>query len=176
MDSVPTPDEHAALLADMRHIGAEMPKSGAKDRAGKPYIPRRFNRRVEELADDPQGLVNYVVGLIERPVTEGFSKLAAVGRLDLAVESLVADESTHLRRGRVRLGRIYARHFDHVRHIAQERLDNWQAQIADQHGERKNLREEETAAVILLMNVRRTINGDAPLTNEQERLVHENRA
>lgn len=162
----PTPEQHAALLSDMRFIGAEMPKLGAVKRGEKkPYYPTRYLPKVEACADDPDGLVGYAKKLVHSPVTDGCTAIAWFDRLDLAVETLVADET-----------KVYAPLFgDADRIAARERLE-WQTAQVDELGrEHERLQREGDDRVIARMDEQRRLGGKASLSPEQKEKVRESR-
>ena len=176
MTVTPTDEQHRALLNDCRTLAAALEESEVRDRGGKQYIPRRFKRRVEELADDPTGLFEYIRGMANR-TSEGLSAIVKYGRIDMSVEQaiILAED------------RPYSPLFsDEDRALAQAKVDTYQRQLADlqvEHeqeldtlaSEREKLLDEEDRAMILSMNQRRVANGRAVMSSEQEAIVLENR-
>jgi hypothetical protein len=79
------------LLARLRDLIVETPKSGALNAAKKPLYVTRFAQAVERRAEDGGALVEYVRAKIHEPPTEGYNQLIEAGRPDLTVEAVVAD-------------------------------------------------------------------------------------
>lgn len=80
-----------ALLARLREIIQETPKSGALNAGKRPLYVSRFSQAVEARARDGSALVDYVRAKIWEPVTSGYTALVDAGRSDLTVEAVVAD-------------------------------------------------------------------------------------
>jgi len=92
MAPTPSPEEHRALRDDCRAIAEALPTSGVLDRARRPYHAIRFERKLDDLANDAAGLLEYVRGMARR-TSEGLDALVEYNRLDLSVEMLIIDES-----------------------------------------------------------------------------------
>jgi tetratricopeptide (TPR) repeat protein len=88
----PSPEQHRALLHDCWAIAEALPTSGVLDRARRPYRAIRFERKLDDLANDPSGLLEYIRGMARR-TSEGLDALVQYDRLDLSVETLIIDES-----------------------------------------------------------------------------------
>jgi tetratricopeptide (TPR) repeat protein len=92
MTEVPTAEQHRALLSDCWGLARALPTSGVLDRARRPYRAIRFERKLDAVAHDPVGLLEYVRGMARR-TSEGLEALVEYNRLDLSVEMLIIDES-----------------------------------------------------------------------------------
>jgi tetratricopeptide (TPR) repeat protein len=92
MTQVPTPEQHRALLSDCWDLARALPSSGVLNRARKPYRAIRFERKLDAVAHDPVGLLEYVRGMARR-TSDGLESLVEYNRLDLSVETLIIDES-----------------------------------------------------------------------------------
>jgi hypothetical protein len=151
---VPTPEQHAALLHDVQEQLAALPRSGATNAGGRPYRASGAERAVKARADDPPGLLAYVTKLALQPASPVLAALADVDRVDLSIESLVADE-----------GKVYAPLFgDDARAAARAKL-----------GERAGGERDDDRRIIEVMNRMRASQGMAPLSERQERRVLERR-
>jgi hypothetical protein len=84
-------EAHDALLARLREIIKETPKSGALNAAEQPYYPTRFEAAVERRSGDGARLVDYMREKIHQAPTDGYDALIAAGRPDLTAEAVVAD-------------------------------------------------------------------------------------
>ena len=62
------------------------------DRARRPYRAIRFERKLDAVAHDPVGLLEYIAGMARR-TSDGLESLVEYDRLDLSVEMLIIDES-----------------------------------------------------------------------------------
>jgi tetratricopeptide (TPR) repeat protein len=92
MKPAPTTEQHHALLSDCWELARAYPTSSVLNRGGRPYRAIRFERKLDAVADDPEGLLEYVRGLAYR-TTQGLDALVEYNRLDLTVETLIVDES-----------------------------------------------------------------------------------
>jgi tetratricopeptide (TPR) repeat protein len=92
MTQMPSPEQHRALLSDCRGIARALPDSGVLDDGGHPYRARRFERKLDSVADNPVGLLEYIRGMAHR-TSDGYEALVKYNRLDLSVETLIIDES-----------------------------------------------------------------------------------
>jgi len=79
MTQVPSPEQHRALLSDCWGIARALPDSGVLDRALRPYRARRFERKLDSVAHDPVGLLEYVRGMARR-TSDGFESLVEYNR------------------------------------------------------------------------------------------------
>jgi hypothetical protein len=155
-----------ALLARLRDLIVETPKSGALNAAKKPLYVTRFAQAVERRADDGAALVEYVRAKIHEPPTEGYNQLIEAGRPDLTVEAVVADADA-----------AWASEFSEGdRAAASERLGSMLQ--AD-----KSKREAAEADAVLhdrkivaLVNRRRLADGKLELTAQQESEILARRA
>ncbi len=92
MTEMPTAEQHRALLSDCWALARALPGSGVLDRGRRPYRAIRFERKLNAVAKDPVGLSDYVRGMARR-TSDGLDLLVEYNRLDLAVETLILDES-----------------------------------------------------------------------------------
>jgi tetratricopeptide (TPR) repeat protein len=92
MTGVPSTEQHRALLNDCWALARALPGSGVLDRARRPYRAIRFERKLDSVANDPVGLLEYVRGMARR-TSDGLEALVEYNRLDLSVEMLIIDES-----------------------------------------------------------------------------------
>jgi tetratricopeptide (TPR) repeat protein len=130
----PTPEQHRALLNDCRAIARALPTSGVLDRGRRPYRPIRFEPKLDSVANDPPGLVEYVRGMAGR-TSEGLESLVEYNRLDLSVELLILDES-----------KPYASLFtDNDRVAARAKLQRQAGQIEDLARSREQQRRDADA-------------------------------
>ena len=147
-----------ALLARLREIIIETPKSGALDAGKKPYRPTRFAGAVERRSEDGPALVKYVRSKIHEPATAGYGALVEAGHAELTVEAVVADGAAP-----------WASEFTaDDRAAAAERL----GQMIKTQRERQTASEakavEEDRRIVTLMNDRRKAAGKPALTPKQE--------
>lgn len=84
-------DGQKALLARLRELVEETPRSGAVTAAGNPLHVSQFSVAIESRADDGEALVEYVRSKVHARPTAGYSALIKAGRPDLTPEALVAD-------------------------------------------------------------------------------------
>ena len=82
-----------ALVSDLQWQIDQMRHRGIKNDAGNAYNPSHYKRGLKK-AVDRGGLevVEYVRGYLYKPPSPGYKKLEEADSLDLACESLVADE------------------------------------------------------------------------------------
>lgn len=147
-----------ALLARLREIIEETPKSGALDAGKRPLRVTRFQQAVERRADDGDALVAYARAKIWESVTSGYSALVDAGRSDLTVEAVVADAN----------GPWASEFTDEDRTAAQGRLDD----MIEEHREAQEPAEAEAVArdrkIVAQVSARRIAKGKPALTQEQE--------
>jgi hypothetical protein len=84
-------DAQNALLARLREIVEETPRSGAQTAAGNPLHLTHVAKAVENRADDGPALVKYVRSKVTGPPVSSYEQLIAAGRADLTLEAVVAD-------------------------------------------------------------------------------------
>jgi hypothetical protein len=84
-------DAHNALLARLRDIVVETPRSGAVNAGNRPLHITRFAQAVEARAEDSAALVKYTRAKVHEAPTGSYTALIAAGRPDLTVEAVVAD-------------------------------------------------------------------------------------
>ena len=84
-------DAQNALLARLREIVEQAPKSGAQTAAGKPLSLTHIAKAVENRADDGPALVKYVRSKVQGPPMSSYEQLIAAGHADLTLEAVVAD-------------------------------------------------------------------------------------
>ena len=84
-------DPQNALLARLRDIVVETPKSGAVNAGKRPLHITRFAQAVEARAEDGGALVKYTRAKVHAAPTGSYTALVAAGRPDLTVEAIVAD-------------------------------------------------------------------------------------
>ena len=84
-------DAQKALLARLREIVEQAPRSGAQTAAGNPLYLTHVAKAVENRVDDGPALVEYVRSKALGPPTSSYERLIAAGRADLTIEAVVAD-------------------------------------------------------------------------------------
>ena len=84
-------DAQNALLARLRDIVDQAPRSGATTAAGTPLNLTHISKAVENRADDGPALVTYVRSKVQGAPTSSYEQLIAAGRADLTLEAVVAD-------------------------------------------------------------------------------------
>lgn len=120
MPSIPTSEQHRALLDDCWAIARALPTSGVLNRGRRPYRAIRFERKLDSVSNDPAGLLEYVRGMARR-TSDGLESLVEYNRLDLSVEMLILDES-----------KSYASLFtDDDRAAARAKLERQKGQVQD---------------------------------------------
>jgi hypothetical protein len=149
---------HRALLARLREIVIEVPKSGALNKGKRPLYVRRFEDAVERRAEDGPALVAYVRDKVYEPATDSYGALVEAGRSDLAVEALVADADAP-----------WASLFsDEDRDAARTRLgpqiERYEAKLAADEA----VAVEHDHKIVADVNASRIAKGKARLTPEQE--------
>jgi hypothetical protein len=82
-----------ALLARLRDIVVQTPKSGAVDAGGRPLHVTRFSQAVDRRAENGAALVEYAREKIYEPPTTSYTALIKARRPDLTVEALVSDSA-----------------------------------------------------------------------------------
>src|SRR5690348_312120 len=80
-----------ALLARLREIIAETPKSGALDAGKRPLYVTRFMQAIERRSEDGPALVAYVRSKVHERATGTYDALIEAGHPELTVEALVAE-------------------------------------------------------------------------------------
>ena len=87
-------DAIAALVSDLRWQIDQLGPRGVKDKSGNPYNPSYYKRGLKN-AIHQGGLAvpEYVRGYLYKPPSGGYKKLQELDALDLACESLVADDT-----------------------------------------------------------------------------------
>src|SRR3954447_6740241 len=83
-----------ALVSDLYWQIDQLKPRGIKNNVGQPYNPSYYKRGLQN-AIDRGGLAvaEYVRGYLYKPPSDGYKKLEDVDSLDLACETLVADET-----------------------------------------------------------------------------------
>jgi hypothetical protein len=89
----PLEPDVAVLLEDLRRLAIETPLSGAKNRAGRKYVPTRFSQAVENAAAKKRVVERVQEWLKGDVPADGFNPVMEVGRPDLTIEWLVLDET-----------------------------------------------------------------------------------
>lgn len=84
-------DAQKALLARLRDLVEETPRSGALNAAGQPLYINRFSQAIENRAEDGRALVEYVRSKVREPATDSYNALIRAGRPDLTAEALAAN-------------------------------------------------------------------------------------
>jgi hypothetical protein len=159
-------DAQKALLARLRELIDETPKSGASNAAGNPLYITRFAQAIERRSEDGAALVKYVRSKLHGPATDGYSALIEAGRPDLTVEAVVADPDA-----------AWATEFDDDdRAAARERLGTMLATDRDLKAAAEALAVAQDRRVVAAMNDRRAAGGRSKLTPEQEASILARRA
>jgi hypothetical protein len=155
-----------ALLARLRALIDETPKSGALNAAKRPLHVTRFAQAVERRAEDGAALVGYVRSKIHGPPTEGYNALIAAGRPDLTVEDVVADAHA-----------AWASEFTDVdREAARERLGSMVAADTAKREAAETKAVEHDRKIVAVVNRRRLAEGKPELTAHQESEILARRA
>ncbi|MGK2938427.1 MAG: hypothetical protein ACSLFR_11580 [Solirubrobacteraceae bacterium] len=151
-------DAQKALLARLRELVEETPKSGAVTAAGHPLHVSQFSTAIESRADDGAALVEYVRSKVQARPTASYSALIKAGRPDLTPEALAADAEAP-----------WASEFtEEDREAANSRL----GAMLEIH--RKEVEASEAAAledarkIVARVSANRVANGKEPLTPDQE--------
>lgn len=154
-------DAQKALLARLRELVEETPKSGALNAGGRPLYIHRFSGAIEARSEDGPALVEYVRSKVREPATDSYNALIKVGRPDLTAEAVAADADAP-----------WASEFtDDDRAAAQARLG------AMLEADRKEQEAAEAEAVehdrkiVAVVSARRVGKGNPALTPEQEQTM-----
>jgi tetratricopeptide (TPR) repeat protein len=129
---IPSAEQHRALLNDCWDLARALPSSGVLNRARRPYRAIRFERKLDAVANDPIGLLEYVRGMAHR-ATYGLDSSAEYNRLDLSVEMLIIDESKiyaplFTPKDRAAAKAKLGRRAEHVRELAHDRAQRPRSQ------------------------------------------------
>ena len=155
-----------ALLARLREVIAETPKSGALNAGKKPLHVTRFAQAVERRAENGAALVDYVRAKIHEPPTEGYNALIEAGRPGLTVEAVVAETEA-----------AWASEFtDDDRAAARGRLGSM---LEAEQAKRKAAEAGAVAhdrKIVAVVNKRRVAEGKPELTAQQESEILARRA
>ncbi len=152
-------DAQKALLAGLRELVDETPRSGAVNAGGKRLYITRFARAVEARAEDGPALVEYVRSKVHESATESYNALVKAKRPDLTVEALVGDVDAP-----------WASEFtDRDREAARARLGaQLEAHRADREKAKAEAIEHHRTSVLTKRNQLRNANRKPPLTPEEE--------
>lgn len=147
-----------ALLARLRQIVEETPKSGALNAGKKPLYVHRFAQAVETRAEDGEALVEYARAKIWGTVTTGYTALIDAGKPELTLEAVVADADAP-----------WASEFtDQDRAAARGRLGD----MIEAHRKAQEPAEAEARArdrkIVADVSARRIAKGKPGLTSDQE--------
>ncbi len=80
-----------ALLARLREIVEQTPKSGALNAGKRPLYVTRFAQAVERRAEDGEALVRYARAKVYEAATQSYTALIEAGHPELTVEAVVSD-------------------------------------------------------------------------------------
>jgi hypothetical protein len=80
-----------ALLARLREIVEQTPKSGALNASGRPLHVSGFARALEGRAEDGSALVEYARAKVHQAPMASYAALIKARRPDLTIEGVVAD-------------------------------------------------------------------------------------
>lgn len=84
----------AALVSDLSWQIDQLPRRGIRDSAGNPYNPSYYKRGLKKaIHDGGLAVPDYLRQCISKPASDGYRKLEDADSMDLACESLVADEN-----------------------------------------------------------------------------------
>src|SRR4051794_26920670 len=87
-------DGIAALVSDLHWQIDQLRRRGIKNQAGHPYIPSYYKRGLNNAIErGGTAVAEYVRGYLYKPPSDGYKKLEDADSLDLACETLVADEA-----------------------------------------------------------------------------------
>lgn len=82
------------LISDLYWQIDQMRPRGIKNAAGHAYNPNYYKRGLERAIErGGADVIEYVRGFLNKPPSDGYKKLEVADALDLACESLVADEN-----------------------------------------------------------------------------------
>jgi len=82
------------LVSDLHWQIDQLRPRGIKNRIGQPYYPAYYIRGLDNaIGKGDLGVVEYVRSYLYKPPSDGYKKLEVADSLDLACESLVADET-----------------------------------------------------------------------------------
>lgn len=159
-------DAQNALLARLREVIEQAPRSGATTAAGKPLNLTHVSKAVENRADDGPALVTYVRSKVVASPTSSYEQLIAAGRADLTLEAIVADA-----------GAPWASEFtDDDRSAAQARI----GRMVEAHREAREAADADELArdrkTLERVNDSRAAKGKPAMTKEQEDAMLENLA
>jgi hypothetical protein len=159
-------DAQKALLARLRDVVDETPKSGALNAAGQPLYVNRFSQAIEARAEDGAALVEYVRSKVREPATDSYNALIKAGRPDLTAEAVAADADAP-----------WASEFtDDERAAAQARLGAMlEAHRREQEAEEAEALERDRQ-IVADVNARRAAKGKPPMAPEQEQDILDRRA
>lgn len=117
-----------ALVSDLHWQIDQLRPRGIKNQAGHPYNPSYYKRGLDNaIAQGGVAVADYVRRYLYKPPSDGYGKLEEADSLDLACESLVADET-----------KPYAHLFsDEDRAAARQRLAPHIEAIERRHAERR---------------------------------------
>ena len=151
-------DAQKALLARLREIVEEAPRSGAQTAAGNPLHLTHVAKAIENRTDDGPALVKYVRSKVQGPPASSYEQLIAAGRADLTMEAVVADVDA-----------AWASEFtDDDRTAATARI----GQMVEAHREARETAAGEAVArdskTLERVNESRAGKGKPPMTQDQE--------
>jgi hypothetical protein len=154
-------DGQKALLARLREIVDETPRSGALNAAGLPLHITRFSQAVERRAEDGPALVAYVRSKVYEPATGSYNALIKAGRPNLTAEAVVADAEAP-----------WSSAFtDNDREAARRRLGS----MLEAHRQDEEAADAEAVdydrKIVAEVSARRVAKGKPPLTPEQEQAM-----
>src|SRR3954453_23510050 len=83
-----------ALVSDLHWQIDQLKPRGIKNQVGQPYNPSYYKRGLQNAIErDGLAVAEYVRGYLYKPPSDGYKKLEDADSLDLACESLIADET-----------------------------------------------------------------------------------
>jgi len=155
-----------ALLARLRELVDETPKSGALNAGGRTLYITRFSQAVEGRAEDGPRLVEYVRSKVHERATDSYDALIKVGRPDLTAEAVAADASAP-----------WASEFtENDRAAARARL----GAMLNAHRTERDAAEAEAVEhdrkIVVDVSARRVAKGKPPLTPDQQQSMLDDRA
>jgi len=159
-------DAQRALLARLREVFDEVPRTGALNAGGRPLRLQRTETAVKDREDDGPRLVEYLRAKVYARPESGYAALVKAGRPELTFEAMVADADAP-----------WASEFTEAdREAARQRLG---AQL-DAHREQLDAEEAEAVerdrAIVAQVSASRVAKGRPALTREQEADMLERRA